>query len=60
MHLLVAFAYPWMVWHTPLLLPFSIIDNTSTSAQWSNFTFVFFKTACYTNPGAVKKQVRSS
>ena len=37
------------------LIPFSSINNISISLINSNFSPVFFKQACHTNPGADKK-----
>ena len=38
--------------HIPPLISFSIINNISILVKRSNFTFVFFKAAFHTNPGA--------
>ena len=35
-------------------------NSISMSVKRSNFNLVFFKAACHANPGAVRKQVRSS
>ena len=40
----------------PPLTLFSITHNISIPVKRSNFTLVFFKTACYAKPGAVWKQ----
>ena len=34
------------------LMSFSTIDSISILTNTSNFTSVFFKTACFANPGA--------
>ena len=60
MHLLFAFAYLFIAWHIPPLIPFSTINNISISVNNPNFTPVYFKQACYSNPGADGKWARSS
>ena len=57
--LLFAFAYQCIPWHIPLI-PFSNIINISLFVNNSNFTPVFFKQACFANPGADKKWAGSS
>ena len=39
---------------------FFAINNIFISVNKSNFTFVFFKAVCHTNPGAVRKRAGSS
>ena len=46
----------WIEWYTPLLIPFSTINNISITVKRSNFTLVF----CHANPGAERKQAGSS
>ena len=46
MYLLLAFAYRRIA----PLIPFSTINNISTSVKTSNFTLDFFKAACHSNP----------
>ena len=41
MHLLLAFSYRWIAWHSPFLIPFSTINNISISVNRPNFTFEF-------------------
>ena len=48
-YLLLAFAYQWMAWHIPPLIPFSTINNISISVNKSNSTSVFFKAAYRAN-----------
>ena len=55
MYLLFDFTYRCIDWHIPPHIPFSTINNKSTSAINSNSTSVFFKHACHANPGADKK-----
>ena len=55
-----AFAYLCIAWHRPLLILFSTINNILTSVNNSNSILVFFKNACYANPGAGRKWARSS
>ena len=56
LYLLFAFAYVCIACHIPpALIPFSTINNILTSANNSNFTFVFFKQSCHANPGPEKK-----
>ena len=38
----------------------STINSISVSVQRSNLILVFFKAACYANPGAVRKRPGSS
>ena len=53
MNLLLVFAYRWIEWHIPPLIPFSIINDISITIKISNFTLDFFKAACHhANPGA--------
>ena len=44
----------------PALISFSTINSISISVNNSNSSSVFFKHACHANPGADKKQARSS
>ena len=39
-------------WHIPPLKPFSTINIISVSVKIYNFTLVFIKATCHTNPGA--------
>ena len=55
MYLLFAFAYVCIARHIPPLIPFSAINNRSTSVYGTNFIPVVFKQACYVNPGRDKK-----
>ena len=55
-YLFLPFAYRWIEWHNPPLIPFSNIINISISVNKSNFfknliTSAFFKAACHANPG---------
>ena len=50
--LLLLFAYRWITWHIPPLIPFSTINSMSISVNNSNFSSVFLKPVCYANPGA--------
>ena len=58
MYLLFAFAYVYIARHIPPLIPFSAINNRSTSVYGTNFIPVVFKQACYVNPGRDKKMSR--
>ena len=58
-YLLLTFAYLCIAWHIPPLIPFLTIINI-LFVNNSNFTPVFFKQACQTNPGADKKWVGPS
>ena len=60
MYLLFALAYLCTAWHIQPLIPSSTINNISRSVNNSNFTPVFFKQACHTNPAADKKWEGSS
>ena len=40
-------------------MPFAIINSISISVNNSNFTSVFFKAACYANPGAKRNSTGS-
>ena len=55
MYLLFALAYLSIDWLIPPLIPASIINNISMSANNSKFIFAFFKHAGHANPGADKK-----
>ena len=55
MCLLFSFAYLCIAWHIPPVIPFSTINNISTSVNNSNVTSVFFKQACHAHPGADRK-----
>ena len=57
---LLAFVYQQIEWHILPLIPFSTINNISIWVKRINFTFVFFKAACHTNPCAVRKWAWSS
>ena len=60
MNLLVAFAYREIVRHIPSLIPFSTINNLPILLNRSNFTFVFSKAGCHTNPESERKRAESS
>ena len=60
MYLLLALAYQKMEWHIPPLIPFSTINNRSTSIKRSNMTLVFYKAACHADPGAGRNFAGSS
>ena len=60
MYLLFALAYLCIDWLIPPLIPASIINNISMSANNSKFIFAFFKHAGHDNPGADKKSEGSS
>ena len=49
-------AYQFMAWHIPPLIPFSTLNNISTSVSNSNFTSVFFKHACHANRSVGKNK----
>ena len=53
----VSFCYRWIKWH---ILPLSPDNNISISGNRSNFSLVFFKADCHSNPGAERKWVGSS
>ena len=53
-YLLSAFAYQWMTWYIPPLIPYSTINTILMSVSNSNFTSVSFKAACHANPAAEK------
>ena len=59
-YLLLGFAYKWVAWHIPPLIPFCTISSISTSVSNSNATSAFFKYAYYGKPGPDKKYVGSS
>ena len=46
--------------HIPPLIRYSTINSISISVNNSNFTSVFFKAACYVNPGAQRNFVGSN
>ena len=52
--ILLASAYLCTALHIPPRIPALIIINISGSVSNSNFTSVFFKHACYADPGADK------
>ena len=52
MYLLLAFAYRWVEWDIPPLIPFYTTNNILVSVKRSNFTLFLFKAACHANPGA--------
>ena len=56
MYLLLAFAYVWIAWLIPPIIPFCTINNVSISINRSNFTLVFLKTAYHDNSGVGKKK----
>ena len=59
-HIFLIASTQWSItWHIPPLIPFSVINNFSTSAKGSKFTLVFFKAACYYNPVAARERARS-
>ena len=60
MYLLLASSCWWIAWNSPPLIPFSTINDISTSVDRSNFTVVFFKAAFHANPGAEVKRAGSS
>ena len=59
MYLLLAFAYQYIEWHIPFLIPFSTVNNISISVKIPNFT-LFFKATCHAKPFAIRKRVGSS
>ena len=59
MYLLLAFAYQWIVWYIPPLIPFSANNNISISANNSNRTSVFFKAAYHANQEAERNFAES-
>ena len=56
MYLLLAFAYQWIAWFIPPLVPFSTINNISISLHKSDDSLDFFKAAFHANPGAGKNE----
>ena len=56
MYFLFAFAYLCIARHNPPLIPFSTINNISTSVNNSNFIPDFYKHACHANPGADRNE----
>ena len=59
MYLLLAFAYRSIACHIPPLISFLTINIIWISAENSNFNLVFFKAACYANPGVERNFVES-
>ena len=55
MYLLFAVAYLCTACDMPPLVPFSNINNMSTSVNYSNFTFINFNKGVHARPGTDKK-----
>ena len=53
---LLGLKYRLITWHIPPKIPVYTINNISALIKRSNFTLVFFKTACCANPGAVRNR----
>ena len=59
-YLLLAVEYAIIEWQIPPINPFPNINSISISVGNSNFTPIFFKTACHANPGDEKHFAGSS
>ena len=60
MYLLLAFTYQWMIWHLPLLTPFSTINNMLISVKRFDFALVDFHAPGHANSSEERNWAESS